>query len=134
MDKEQAMTPDTRTEAEARCPRCDLTDCPWPAAWKAPEGQPGFGKEQTPESEAAWIALGRAVLECDAKPIEYWRAARDAAVAERDSARAVALEACDLAEEGWAYAGEYFRDKWDAGGRLANLRMSLDPALAGAKP
>jgi hypothetical protein len=54
--------------------------------------------------------------------------------AERDAARAVALEACDVAEEGWAYAGEYFRDKWDAGGRLANLRMSLDPALTGAKP
>jgi len=31
-------------------------------------------------------------------------------------------EACDLAEEGWAYAGEYFQQKWDCAGKIAELR------------
>lgn len=32
-------------------------------------------------------------------------------------------EACDLADEGWAYAGDYFRDKWQATPQIEALRQ-----------
>lgn len=34
-------------------------------------------------------------------------------------------EACDLAEEGWGYASDYFNDKYDSRGRIAELRSRL---------
>ncbi len=34
-------------------------------------------------------------------------------------------EAIDLAKEGWGYASEYFRDKWDSAGRIAKLKAAL---------
>lgn len=37
-------------------------------------------------------------------------------------------EAIELAEEGWSYAPEYFRTKWDSEGRLAGLRGVFDHA------
>ena len=47
---------------------------------------------------------------------------RDAATASRDRLRAMLAECCEIAEEGWAYAGDYFRDKWCDAARLAALR------------
>jgi hypothetical protein len=41
---------------------------------------------------------------------------------EIDRLRALLVEACDLADEGWAYAGDYFRDKWRCEERLSTLR------------
>jgi hypothetical protein len=37
------------------------------------------------------------------------------------SLKAALREACDLAEEGWEYASDYFRDKHDSAGRIAEL-------------
>jgi hypothetical protein len=41
---------------------------------------------------------------------------------ERIRLRSGLREAIQLADEGWAYAGEYFRDKWDCESRIAELR------------
>jgi len=50
-------------------------------------------------------------------------AARAEAARLRDSL----AEACDLAEEGWAYAGEYLNEKWDTKNQIAGLRAALAP-------
>lgn len=39
-----------------------------------------------------------------------------------ETLRALLVEACDMAEEGWAYADGYFRDKWNCAGRLSQIR------------
>lgn len=45
--------------------------------------------------------------------------------AEVERLRAALVDASELAEEGWAYAGEYFWQKWDARARLDALRTAL---------
>lgn len=35
-------------------------------------------------------------------------------------------EALDLAEEGWDYASDYFRDKWECERQFKELRVVLD--------
>lgn len=55
--------------------------------------------------------------------------ARDDAVTDAEMRCALATQALqqaiDLAEEGWAYASDYFREKWACPERLAELRASL---------
>lgn len=52
-------------------------------------------------------------------------AALASAIARAEALRA-ALEACiETAEEGWSYASDYFREKWDAEGQLARARVAL---------
>jgi hypothetical protein len=48
--------------------------------------------------------------------------------ADRDRLRAVAEAALDLADEGWDYATDYFREKWRCEERIAELRATLDAA------
>jgi hypothetical protein len=35
-------------------------------------------------------------------------------------------EAIEFAEEGWGYAGGYFREKWDYAGQFAALKAALE--------
>ena len=58
---------------------------------------------QTSRADANWDGLNDAEME-----IAEMTAARD--------------EACNLADEGWAYAGDYFRDKWQATPQIEALR------------
>jgi hypothetical protein len=44
-----------------------------------------------------------------------------------DLLRVALTEAADLAEEGWAYAGDYFNEKWNAPKRIAELRKLVTP-------
>lgn len=55
---------------------------------------------------------------------EYWRSFYEAEVARL---REALVDASDLAEEGWAYAGDYFNDKWDSAARIAKCRAALAP-------
>jgi hypothetical protein len=90
----------------------------------------------TPDAlrELARAAANRANCDCGCRSDEA-DAIADAVVAAIEGAiRASALEALeeaiDLADEGWAYADDCYRDKWDFEPRIAKLR-----ALArGAKP
>lgn len=44
----------------------------------------------------------------------------------RAEALAAALEECiDLAEEGWGYASDYFREKWECEKGIAKARAAL---------
>jgi hypothetical protein len=52
--------------------------------------------------------------------------AGDAAVAEVARLKAALREAIGLAEEGWGYAGDYFREKWGYAGQLAALKAALE--------
>jgi len=52
--------------------------------------------------------------------------AGDAAVAEVARLKAALREAIMLAEEGWGYAGDYFREKWDYEEQLATLKAALE--------
>lgn len=45
--------------------------------------------------------------------------------------RAALRDAIDLAEEGWAYAGDYFREKWELDTRLDALKQALGSDKAG---
>lgn len=47
------------------------------------------------------------------------------AEAEVTRLRAALADACELAEEGWSYAGDYFRDKWGYAERMAAARAAL---------
>jgi hypothetical protein len=60
----------------------------------------------------------------DATFIAESRALLPEALDEIDRLRALLVEACDLAAEGWAYAGDYFRDKWRVDERLSTLRST----------
>jgi len=50
---------------------------------------------------------------------------RDAELAETAKLRDALSESVDLAEEGWAYAPEYFRNKWRCKERIAKLRAEI---------
>lgn len=39
--------------------------------------------------------------------------------------RSLLADACELADEGIAYTGDYFSDKWDMPGRLAAIRAAV---------
>ena len=47
---------------------------------------------------------------------------------------AALVEACDLASEGWDYAGDYFREKWRADERVERLRKIGKPRAASGSP
>jgi hypothetical protein len=47
-----------------------------------------------------------------------------------DALRTALGVAIDLAEEGWSYASNYFRQKWGLAERLAELRAVLEPSPA----
>lgn len=57
--------------------------------------------------------------------IEFHQMVALRAVANAKAARAALSDALDLAEEGWAYADEYYRKKWDYEERLAELRKAV---------
>ena len=40
-------------------------------------------------------------------------------------AKRLGMEACELADEGWSYAGDYFTDKHECGG-VAAIRATLE--------
>jgi len=44
------------------------------------------------------------------------------------------VAACDLADEGWSYAGEYFNDKYDAKSRSETLRATAQNIESERKP
>ena len=52
--------------------------------------------------------------------------AGDAAAAEVARLRKALQEAIALADEGWGYAGEYFREKWGYEQQLAALKAALE--------
>jgi len=52
--------------------------------------------------------------------------AGEAAVAEAARLKAALQEAITLAEEGWGYAGDYFRTKWGYAGQIAALKAALE--------
>lgn len=52
--------------------------------------------------------------------------------AELEAAKAALSDAIELAEEGWGYADEYYRAKWDFEGRLATLRKALGEEISDA--
>lgn len=51
---------------------------------------------------------------------------RDSARAEASRLKALVVEACDLAEEGWEYAADYFNQKWEPRPRLAAIRAEAE--------
>lgn len=53
------------------------------------------------------------------------REAIDALVAEVRRLREALVEGIDTAEEGWSYASDYFREKWDAEGQIQKMRDAL---------
>ena len=52
--------------------------------------------------------------------------AGEAAVAEAARLRKALQEAIALAEEGWGYAGDYFREKWGYEQQMAALKTALE--------
>ncbi len=65
--------------------------------------------------------------------VMYWRGVaehRQASIqmllsGETPTLRGALEEALDLAHEGWSYAGDYFREKWECEKREAELRATL---------
>jgi len=58
-------------------------------------------------------------LDSAASEIEHLRA-------ENARLRATLSDAIEFAEEGWGYASEHFRNKWDYAGQLAALKAALE--------
>jgi hypothetical protein len=54
------------------------------------------------------------------------RAAVDKVEAERDQLRAALEEALEWGDEGWSYASEYMREKWDCDGQRSRIADAID--------
>ena len=60
-----------------------------------------------------------------------WRQEGDEARAENKRLREALAECADCAEEGWAYASPYFREKWGAVAWMAQARAALARSSSG---
>jgi hypothetical protein len=63
-------------------------------------------------------------------------ASLDAITAERDRLRAALVEALEWGDEGWSYASDYVREKWNCAGERARIAaaLALAPADDRAEP
>jgi len=75
--------------------------------------------------------IRKRLIECEVIKLENVTlrgrvSAGEAAVVEVERSRKTLKEAIEFAEEGWGYAGGYFKEKWNYAGQLAALKAALE--------